>query len=68
MTLAEYVDAGAGPWGPRGRQHGSLVAVTRSGPGSLGPPSPKGGWGEAKLNRGRLASRALRSNGDDGSP
>jgi hypothetical protein len=69
MTLAEYGDAGVGPVrGPRARLQGSPVAVTRSGPGSLDPPSPRGGSVGVSPSRRRLASRARRSNGDDGSP
>jgi hypothetical protein len=39
------VTPGAQTHSRRARQHGSPVAVTRSGPGSLGPPIPQRGLG-----------------------
>ena len=54
-------DAAGGVRSPGARPHGSPVAVVRSGPGSLGPPSPSGGWVVGQSDRWRLARRALRS-------
>ena len=51
-----------------GAPHGSPVVVTRSGLGELEPPIPQGGLGRGLFELWRLARRALRSNGEDGSP
>ena len=45
--LAHSPGVSGGAAGPRSRQHGSPVAVSRSGPARFGPPSPRGGWGVA---------------------
>ena len=41
MTLVESGDAGGRAQGSGARRHGSPVAVTRSGHGSLEPPIPQ---------------------------
>ena len=57
LTLASRGDAGRrGGRGPRARLHGSPVAVSRSGFGSLGPPIPQRGVG-----RGLFELSAARS-------
>jgi hypothetical protein len=45
VNLVETGDAGRRARGPLARLHGSPVAVSRSGHGSLGPPIPPRGLG-----------------------
>ena len=69
--VVRLVERGAGgrrARGARARPHGSPVAVSRSGRGSLGPPIPRGGWAAASSNCRRLARRTPSDNGDNGSP